>query len=54
MVIAEDGVSEREAEVIQVRDMDSTEQAEVPTDELAAYFTGRYAPSKQLRDRSQR
>ena len=40
------GASEKEAGVITVRDMDTGEQEQVPTGELAAHLTGRCAPSK--------
>ncbi|MFI0479533.1 histidine--tRNA ligase [Actinomadura sp. 9N215] len=40
------GASDKEAGVVTVRNMDSGEQAQVPTDELAAHLTGRCAPSK--------
>ncbi|NKZ02876.1 histidine--tRNA ligase [Actinomadura latina] len=40
------GASDEEAGVITVRDMDSGEQAQVPTDQLAAYLTGRCAPPR--------
>jgi histidyl-tRNA synthetase len=40
------GASDKEAGVITVRDMDSGEQAQVPSDELAAYLAGRCAPSR--------
>lgn len=40
------GVSDKEAGVITVRDMDTGEQAQVPTGELAAHLTGRCAPSR--------
>ena len=39
------GASDKEAGVITVRDMDTGEQAQVPTGELAAHLTGRRAPS---------
>ncbi|RKS79386.1 histidyl-tRNA synthetase [Actinomadura pelletieri DSM 43383] len=40
------GAADKDAGVITVRDMDTGEQAQVPTDELAAYLTGRCAPSE--------
>lgn len=40
------GASEKEAGVITVRDMDTGEQEQVPTSELAAHLNGRCAPSK--------
>ncbi|NVI90312.1 HisS family protein [Actinomadura sp. BRA 177] len=40
------GASDKEAGVITVRDMDTGEQAQVPTGELAAHLTGRCAPSR--------
>ncbi|MFV2179612.1 histidine--tRNA ligase [Actinomadura sp. LOL_016] len=38
------GASDKEAGVITVRDMDTGEQAQVPTGELAAHLTGRCGP----------
>ncbi|QKW33467.1 histidine--tRNA ligase [Actinomadura sp. NAK00032] len=40
------GASDKEAGVVTVRDMDTGEQAQVPTAELAAHLTGRCAPSR--------
>ncbi|SPT60544.1 histidine--tRNA ligase [Actinomadura madurae] len=40
------GASDKEAGVITVRDMDTGEQAQVPTGELAVHLTGRCAPSR--------
>ncbi|MCP9969087.1 histidine--tRNA ligase [Actinomadura madurae] len=40
------GASDKDAGVITVRDMDTGEQAQVPTGELAAHLTGRCAPSR--------
>ncbi|MFE9103370.1 histidyl-tRNA synthetase [Actinomadura meyerae] len=40
------GASDKEAGVITVRDMDTGEQTQVPTGELAVHLTGRCAPSR--------